>query len=422
MPKTPIQVLIVEDSEFDARILVNTLRQGGYDPFFQRVETAESMRQALADHPWEVILSDYNLPEFSAPAALKVLQESAQDLPFLIISGGIGEDVAVACMKAGAHDYLMKGNLARLVPAVEREMREAASRRAGRIAEEALRESEQRNRLLWENSTDAVVMMKPDGTVCFANPALDGVFGYTPDYAIGKNFTQILAEEERSRFPDWVATCLQQRHASGAGQPIQSVGCHRQGRELHLDIGLTSVEFQQQIFVVAFIRDITERKRAEEESRLLQSISLAVGTAPDLNSSLSVVLHAVCQNTGWALAQAWLPSPDGSFLECSPVWFGDNDRFRPFRKASELLQLRPGEGLPGRTWQLVRPLWVDDIGAGSNAPRAQVAREVGVVAAAGVPIVSDSGVVATEILQSMRLDLGSAAAGAGFVGCGHLTG
>ena len=121
--KKPIRVLVVEDSEFDARILIGTLKQGGYEPAWKRVENAQTMRDALREETWEVVLSDYNLPEFSAPEALRLLQESGLDLPFVIISGGIGEDVAVAAMKAGAHDYLMKGNLTRFVPAVEREMR-----------------------------------------------------------------------------------------------------------------------------------------------------------------------------------------------------------------------------------------------------------------------------------------------------------
>ena len=109
--KRPLRVLVVEDSEFDARMLVGLLRAGGFEPEFERVETAGAMREALGQVPWEVILADYNLPEFSAPEALEMLQESQLDIPFIIVSGGIGEDTAVAAMKSGAHDYLMKGCL-----------------------------------------------------------------------------------------------------------------------------------------------------------------------------------------------------------------------------------------------------------------------------------------------------------------------
>ena len=113
--KLALRVLVVEDSEFDARMLVGLLRAGGFEPEFERVETEGGMRTALGQAQWEVILADYNLPDFSAPRALEVLKESQLDIPFIIVSGGIGEDTAVAAMKSGAHDYLMKGNLARLV-------------------------------------------------------------------------------------------------------------------------------------------------------------------------------------------------------------------------------------------------------------------------------------------------------------------
>ena len=157
--KRPLRVLVVEDSEFDARMLVGLLRAGGFEPEFERVETAGAMRAALGQVPWEVILADYNLPEFSAPEALEVLQESQLDIPFIIVSGGIGEDTAVAAMKSGAHDYLMKGNLARLVPAVERELREVAVRASRRETVKELRESELRHRSLIENTSDIVAVL-----------------------------------------------------------------------------------------------------------------------------------------------------------------------------------------------------------------------------------------------------------------------
>ncbi len=138
----PVRVLIVEDSEDDALLLVRELRRSGYEPTFRRVDTLSEMRDALSSGRWEVIIADYSMPRFSALAALKVLRDSDQDLPFIVVSGAIGEEVAVDMMRAGAHDYVMKDNLARLGPAIRRELREAAERRARREAERALRESE----------------------------------------------------------------------------------------------------------------------------------------------------------------------------------------------------------------------------------------------------------------------------------------
>ena len=137
----PLRVLIVEDSPDDADLLMHELRRGGYAPTFERVETASAMKMMLENHVWDVILADHSMPHFSAIGALTQLQLIGLDLPFIIVSGSIGEDNAVACMKAGAHDYVMKDNLARLVPSIEREIREAEERRKRKQAEESLRKS-----------------------------------------------------------------------------------------------------------------------------------------------------------------------------------------------------------------------------------------------------------------------------------------
>ena len=160
----PLRVLIVEDSEDDATLLVRELRRGGYEPIYVRVDTPDAMKAALTNQQWDVVISDYVMPKFSGIAALKLFQESGLDLPFIIMSGKIGEDFAVEAMKAGAHDYIVKGKTARLIPAIQREMREAEVRRGRRRAEFALEEIARRFRrtfeaipdpaYLWERQSD----------------------------------------------------------------------------------------------------------------------------------------------------------------------------------------------------------------------------------------------------------------------------
>lgn len=135
-----LRTLIVEDSDDDLELITYELGEGGYDIEHQRVETAQEMNAALDEGGWDVVISDYSLPQFSAPEALTLVQEHGLDLPFIVVSGAIGEETAVAAMKAGAHDYVMKDNLARLVPAVDREIREAQNRRERREAEERERQ------------------------------------------------------------------------------------------------------------------------------------------------------------------------------------------------------------------------------------------------------------------------------------------
>src|SRR5512140_41237 len=138
---TTLNVLIVEDSEDDALLVVSGLRRGGYDPRWERVDSAEDMREALARRTWDLVISDYLMPQFDGFAALDSFKASGQDAPFIIVSGNIGEDIAVDAMRAGAQDYIMKDKLKRLVPAVDRELREVEVRRARKAAQDELGEA-----------------------------------------------------------------------------------------------------------------------------------------------------------------------------------------------------------------------------------------------------------------------------------------
>ncbi len=146
----PLSLLIVEDSENDALLLLRHLRQHGYDLTYERVDTAAGMKAALEKRPWDIVISDYFMPQFSALDALSLLRETKPDMPFIVVSGKIGEDTAVAAMKAGASDYIMKTSLKRLVPAIEREVQEALVRQERTRSAEALKQSEEQLRLSHE--------------------------------------------------------------------------------------------------------------------------------------------------------------------------------------------------------------------------------------------------------------------------------
>jgi len=150
----PLRVLIVEDSENDALLLLKLLAQGGYEVAHERVQSAEAMRAALDSGSWDIVFSDFGMPGFDGRAALALLRERDPDMPFILVSGSIGENTAVEMMKAGASNYVMKGNSARLVPAVRRELLDAGLRHERKRAREALRESEARFRSLTALSSD----------------------------------------------------------------------------------------------------------------------------------------------------------------------------------------------------------------------------------------------------------------------------
>ena len=139
---TPIRVLIIEDSDNDKELLLLELRRGGYDPEYTCVETAEAMNSALDQREWEIIISDYSMPKFSGITALQIARDRKLDIPFILISGTIGEEIAVQAMREGASDYLMKGNIKRLIPAIDRELKDAEVRRQRAWAKDALQKNE----------------------------------------------------------------------------------------------------------------------------------------------------------------------------------------------------------------------------------------------------------------------------------------
>jgi signal transduction histidine kinase len=138
----PVHVLIIEDSENDTLLSVQELKRAGYSPIHERVDTREAMIAAFPKKPWDIVIADYSMPKFSGLAAIKIIRDLGLDLPVIVVSGAIGEETAVAAMRAGAADYVMKGNLARLGPAIQRELRDVQERRDRRKAEAALRRTE----------------------------------------------------------------------------------------------------------------------------------------------------------------------------------------------------------------------------------------------------------------------------------------
>lgn len=177
----PLRVLVVEDSDNDATLLELALQRAGFHPECSRVDTAETLAAALAGQPWDIIIADYVMPSFDGLSALRLVKSRGLDLPFIIVSGYITDDTAVAAMKAGAHDYVMKDNLARLGPAVERELRDAEVRRARAQAEKKLWEEHAFRQAIEYSVPSGIAVVDLEGKQTYVNPAFCQMVGWSED-------------------------------------------------------------------------------------------------------------------------------------------------------------------------------------------------------------------------------------------------
>src|SRR5713226_4329248 len=189
----PLRILLAEDSPNDAELVQRELKRGGLDFQSRRVQTEADFRRELDEFQPHLVISDFSMPQFSGPKALAIARESRADIPFIFISGTIGENVAVDMMKAGADDYVMKNNLTRLLPALQRELREADRRRAHRLteeerkkAEQSLAESESLKSAILESSLDGLITIDHLGNIVEFNPAAAAMFGIPRERALGK--------------------------------------------------------------------------------------------------------------------------------------------------------------------------------------------------------------------------------------------
>ncbi|MCX6065398.1 MAG: PAS domain S-box protein, partial [Chloroflexi bacterium] len=292
-----LSVLIVEDSESDAQLIVRMLKKADYDLFYEQVETAEQMRAALERHPWDIVISDYKMPQFSGIAALKLLQEMGRDIPFIITSGTIGEETAVAMMRAGAQDYLTKGNLARLVPAVERELSQAEIRRKQGQINETLRASELRYQAVINSANDAIISADSAGTIVSWNPGAERIFGHTETEARGQSLQLLVPAGYQEGLLAGLA-----RNKTGAGKrilgkTIELEGLRKDGCIFPLELSLSEWQGAEEKIYTAIIRDITERKQAEAlMAQQSEQLRLVFEASQRLNRTLDLaeIYQATC--------------------------------------------------------------------------------------------------------------------------------
>lgn len=283
MNNKPLRILFVEDSESDVLLAVADLKRHGYQPIFARVETPAAMSQALREQPWEVIISDFSMPSFNGSDALRLCQESGLDIPFISMSGTLGEESAVAMMRAGAHDYFTKNNLARLAPAIERELKAASARREQR----RMRETAAHLAAIVESSSDAIISKTLDGFVVSWNKGAENIYGYRAEEIIGQSIS-ILIPPGR---PDELAEINEHIRRGETVARLETVRRRKDGSLVEVSVTISPIRDASGkiIGASAIAQDISERRREEAERiRLIDELTRALSQAKTLRGLLPI--------------------------------------------------------------------------------------------------------------------------------------
>ena len=367
-----LHILIVEDSEDDAQLLLRELRRGGFEVDSERVETSDAMHEALTNQDWDLIISDFSLPQFSALQALKLLQASGLDLPFIVVSGTIGEETAVSTLKLGAHDFLVKGNMPRLVPAIQRELKDAETRHKRREADQALQESNARFRSLFENTPVSIweedfsaVKAYLDNlreaqamdlekylhdhpnvvSTCLGLVKVIDVNQMALNLHEAKDKAELLESLEKTFEANSLETFKQELFAIMRGQQrlemdvvVKTLG--GQYRDTTLNWAVVPGYEETYSRVLVSLVDITERKQRERELNAIASISIALRAVQSLDELVTCLLDESLKLIDASTGSIWLSDPSRGKIR-QVVQRGSND-FKP-------LPVRFGQGIVGQT-------------------------------------------------------------------------
>ena len=335
-----IRILHLEDDAADAELIYATLESASIPCKITRVQTSSEFSDALRKGGYDLILADYRLPSYDGISALSFARERYSDIPFIFVSGTMGEDAAIQALTQGATDYVLKQKLSRLAPAVVRALRDAENRRERRRAEETLRESEERFRAVANSANDGIVSTDSQGIMFYWNKAAHAMFGYTDEEILGQSLTILIPERYQEKYQDVLKYWFTNYENRQLSRTVETVGRRKDGSEFPIELSVGSWNTREGTFFTGIVRDITERKHYELEREAIITASQALRKATTRTEILTVILDQVIALFKADGSMLGLPNPiiGGITIEMGRGIIGE--RFTG-------LNIPPGEGVSG---------------------------------------------------------------------------
>ena len=410
-----VRVLFVEDVEADAAVALRELIRAGFIVDARRVDREEDFRRELGGFKPHIVLGEFNMPRFDGMRALAIAQASHPEIPFVFLSGTIGEECTIRALKQGASDCVLKDNLVRLPPAVQKAINESRVAAEKGRAKTELQELDLRFQATFEQAAVGIAHVDLAGRIIRANGRLGEILGYSRAELVGRNVKELALREDRENTME-----LGARLRAG---DLDKLRKERQYRRKDSSLAWVSVttsimrdpEGVPQCEISVF-EDVTANKRAEQLLRLEHTMAQRLADAGNASEGLRAAIHAVCETERWECGRYFHLDADSQVLRFADAWGIPDGAVQQFIAKSRELTYAPGVGLAGKVWQSKEPIWATDITRDTRVAQSALARNIGMHGAFVFPIMSEGrtiGVLAfvsrevrepeDRLLQSVRV-------------------
>jgi PAS domain S-box-containing protein len=384
MLATPLHVLYVEDEPNDVTLLEHELRRSGFAPSGQRVESREAFLAHL-DPKLDVILTDFTMPNFNGLEALRLMKESKLDVPFIFVSGTIGEDNAVAAMQEGAADYLIKDRLMRLGSAIKQALERRRLRAEKVIADQAAA----RLAAIVETSGDAIIAMTLEGNVTNWNRAAEKLYGYSLTEILGQNISIVFPQGRRQSDAPEDPQNMMSRVAQGEHfGAFETVRVRKDGRRVEVLASISPLRDPGGVVTGAscIAHDITQIKRNIRFLDAQQAVAVILSESRDLEEAGPKVLQTIAECLRWEVAVLWTIDREANVLRRMHSWHARWADANFIDALSRKTTLRPGVGVAGRTWSMSVPVWEPGITIDSPSMESSTMTREGLRCGFGFPM------------------------------------